>query len=152
MLVEKLEHLVGEIGSLQSKLVLIVGATKPGKTALLGSLAARLDAVPLNVGAVLGRQLAAIPIPQRHLRVDDVWRDVADRPPMADLLLVDNIELLFDRALRLDPIALLKRQAHAKRVVAVWPGELRDGRLRYAKNGHPEYRDYGQEGVITFQL
>jgi hypothetical protein len=64
------------------------------------------------------------------------WRDGDDRRQSA------NIELLFDRSLQLDPLDLLKRHAHAKRVVAVWPGELqgdtRTGRLTYADMGHPE--------------
>ena len=75
---------------------------------------------------------------------------------LSDLLLLDNIELLFDRSLQLDPLDLLKRHAHAKRVVAVWPGELqgdaRTGRLTYADMGHPEHQDYSLAGVVTFEI
>ena len=151
-MLEELEQLVRDIGALQSKLVVLAGRGKPGKTALLRSLGARLGVPPLNVGAVLGRVLAGIPQKQRPLQVDAAWREIVDRHAKEDLLLADNIELLFDRTLRLDPIAVLKRQAHAKRVVAVWPGDLHGGRLRYAKNGHPEYRDYGQDGLTTFEI
>ena len=68
------------------------------------------------------------------------------------MLLLDNIELLFDRTLQLDPLDLLKRHAHARRVVAVWPGELRDGRLTYAEMGHPEHQDYGLDGLVPFEI
>ena len=34
-MIEKLEHLVDELGTLQSKLVLLIGAHDSGKTALL---------------------------------------------------------------------------------------------------------------------
>jgi hypothetical protein len=79
-------------------------------------------------------------------------RELADEYASGDLVLLDNIELLFDQSLRLDPLDLLKRHAHARRVVSVWPGELRDGRLSYAEMGHPEYQDYGLEGVVPFEI
>jgi hypothetical protein len=68
------------------------------------------------------------------------------------LLLLDNLELLFDHSLKLDPLDLLKRHAHGRRVVAVWPGELREGRLVYAEMGHPEYQDYGLDGLVPFEI
>jgi hypothetical protein len=71
---------------------------------------------------------------------------------MDELVLLDNIELLFDCSLRLNPLELLKRQGHVRRVVAVWPGELSRGRLIYGTMGHPEYQDYGTEGVVLFQV
>ncbi|WP_245754405.1 BREX-3 system P-loop-containing protein BrxF [Candidatus Accumulibacter aalborgensis] len=53
-------------------------------------------------------------------------------------------------------MTLLKRHAHSKRVVAVWPGELRDdgktGRLTYAEMGHPEHRDYATDGLVTVEM
>ena len=82
--------------------------------------------------------------------------ELADQHASGDLLLLDNIELLFDRSLQLDPLDLLKRHAHAKRVVAVWPGELqgdaRTGRLTYSDMGHPEHQDYSLAGVVPFEI
>ena len=43
-------------------------------------------------------------------------KDIADGFTTQGLLLVDNIELLFDRTLQLSPIDLLKRHAHARRI------------------------------------
>jgi hypothetical protein len=93
---------------------------------------------------------------QRHLQTTTILRELADQHAPGDLLLLDNIELLFDRSLQLDPLDLLKRHAHAKRVVAVWPGELqgdaRTGRLTYADMGHPEHQDYSLAGVVPFEI
>lgn len=148
----RLDRLVDEIAGLHSKLVLLVGRPGCGKSALLAELANRRGMKVMNVGATLGRRLAALPQRQRALQANVVMRELADEYASGDLLLLDNIELLFDRALKLDPLDLLKRHAHARRVVAVWPGELRDGRLRYAEMGHPEYQDYGLEGVVSFEI
>jgi hypothetical protein len=154
--VEKLERLVDEVAALQSKLILLIGAPQSGKTALLNALANSKGVTPLNVGAELGGRLAGMPQKQRHLQTTTILRELADKHAPTDLLLIDNIELLFDRSLQLDPLDLLKRHAHAKRVVAVWPGELlgdtRAGRLTYADMGHPEQQDYSLAGVVAFEI
>jgi MoxR-like ATPase len=148
----RLDRLVDEIAALHSKLILLVGRPGCGKSALLAELANRRGMKVMNVGAVLGGRLAAMPQRQRALQANVVMRELADEYASGDLVLLDNIELLFDQSLRLDPLDLLKRHAHARRVVAVWPGELCDGRLSYAEMGHPEYQDYGLEGVVPFEI
>ena len=152
-MIEKLERLVDEVGSLHSKLVLLIEFPGTGKTkALLHALAKKKNVVPLNIGAELGRRLAGLPQRQRRLQTTTFLRDLAVQHATGDLLLLENIELLFDRSLQLDPLDLLKRHAHVKRVVAVWPGELRDGRLTYAEMGHPEYQDYSLGGLVPFEI
>jgi hypothetical protein len=154
--IEKLERLVDEVGALQSKLVLLIGAPNAGKTALLHALTKSKGVTPLNVGAELGGRLAGMPQRQRHLQTMTILRELVDQHAPGDLLLLDNIELLFDRSLKLDPLDLLKRHAHVRRVVAVWPGELqgdaRTGRLTYADMGHPEHQDYSLAGVVPFEI
>ena len=151
-MIDRLERFVEEIAALHSKLVLLIGAPGSGKTALLQVLGKNRGATPLNIGSALGSRLAAIPQKQRPLQTNTILRELADQRAVGDLLLLDNIELLFDRTLQLDPLDLLKRHAHARRVVAVWPGELRDGRLIYAEMGHPEHQDYGLEGLVQFAI
>jgi replicative DNA helicase len=148
----RLDRLVDEIAALHSKLILLVGRPGCGKTALMAELANRRGAKVMNVGAALGRRLAALPQQQRALQAFVSMRELADEYASSGLLLLDNIELLFDPMLKIEPLDLLKRHAHARRVVAVWPGELRDGRLIYAEIGHPEYRDYSPEGMILFEM
>jgi hypothetical protein len=155
-MISRLETLTSEIGALHSRLILLVGPRRSGKTELLTSFGKRMGVVPLNIGSALGRQLMAIPHKQRHLQAGNLLRELADTHAPGDLLLIDNIELLFDPTLQLSPLDLLKRHAHAKRVVAVWPGELhgdtRTGRLTYAELGHPEHQDYSLAGVVPFEI
>ena len=126
-MIAKLERLIGEIGDLNSKLILLVGPSRSGKTQLLRQLSAKLNIEPLNVGMELGRRLAAT-------------------------LLLDNLELLFEPGLQINPLDLVRRLAHSKRVVAVWPGELRGDRLVYADMSHPEHRDYSRDGVVILEI
>jgi len=155
-MLERLERLTRDVAALHCKLILLVGAPRSGKTAFLLRLAKRFETEPLDVGRELGRQLAAVPQKQRRLQTGSILRELADQNTRSELLLLDNIEILFDRTLQLDPLDLLKRHAHARRIVAVWPGELRGdtrtGRLTYAETGHPEHRDYGLAGLVIFEM
>ncbi|TCR62221.1 BREX-3 system P-loop-containing protein BrxF [Bosea sp. BK604] len=148
MIIDKLDRLVEDIAGLNSKLVLVIGPPRSGKSELLKQLSARRQAQVLNVGADLGRELLAVPSPRRHLQAADLLKGLADDLVGRGLLLMDNIELLFDQTLQLSPLDLLKRHAHARRVVAAWPGDLRGDRLSYATTGHPEHQDYGIDGLV----
>lgn len=151
-MIERLEQLTDEVAALHNKLLMLVGPTGARKSALLAELGHRRDATVLNVGSELGTRLASLPVRQRPLAAPTVLRELADQHTSSGLLLLDNLELLFDRTLRLDPLDLLKQLARSRRVVAVWPGELRDGRLTYAELGHPENQDYGLEGLVPFEI
>lgn len=147
-----LERLIGEIGDLNSKLVLLVGVSRSGKTKLLRELGTKLNIEPLNVGLELGRRLAATPINKRGFSAGELLREIADKERTDDPLLLDNLELLFEKGLQINPLDLVKRLAHSKRVVAVWPGELRGDRLIYADMSHPEHRDYSRDGVVVLEI
>lgn len=151
-MIEKLDQLVDEIGALHSKLLVIIGTSHGGKTALTQALATKRSITPLNVSAEMAARLAALPPKQRHLQAVSILRELADQHAKGDLLLLDNLEVLFDKTLQLDPLDLLKRHAHSRRVVAIWPGELSNSRLTYANMGHPEHQDYGLEGVVPFEI
>lgn len=152
MKLSELERLIGEIGDLNSKLVLLVGASRSGKTKLLRELGTKLNIEPLNVGLELGRRLAATPINKRGFSAGELLREIADKERADDPLLLDNLELLFEKGLQINPLDLVKRLAHSKRVVAVWPGELRGDRLIYADMSHPEHRDYSRDGVVVLEI
>jgi len=155
-MLSRLKQLVDEVAPLHSKLILLIGPPGCGKTALLSGFAEQASSSVMNLGLELGRRLAKLPSMQRRLQAGNLLREIGDEHANGDLLLVDNIELLFDASLALNPLDLLKRQAHARRVVAVWPGKHRQGgsgpRLIYAETGHPEYRDYALDGVVTFHI
>lgn len=131
---------------------MLIGPPRSGKTQLLESLAANRKMLALNLGATLAALLATLPQRQRQMQATALLRELADKFAAADLLLIDNIELLFDHSLKLDPLGLLKQQAHRIRVVAVWPGDLREGRLTYGEMEHPEYQDYGTNGLVPFNV
>jgi predicted AAA+ superfamily ATPase len=152
----RLTQLVDEVAPLHSKLILLIGPPGCGKTALLSGLAEQVPVSVMNLGLELGTRLAKLPNKQRRLQAGNLLREIANEHANGDLLLIDNIELLFDASLAINPLDLLKRLAHARRVVAAWPGEHRQGstgaRLAYAETNHPEHRDYSLDGVVPFYI
>ena len=148
----KLERLIGEIGDLNSKLILLVGPSRSGKTQLLRQIGTKLNIEPLNVGLELGRRLAATPNNKRGFSAGELLREITYKERTEDPLLLDNLELLFEPGLQINPLDLVRRLAHSKRVVAVWPGELRGDRLLYADISHPEHRDYSRDGVVAIDI
>jgi Cdc6-like AAA superfamily ATPase len=154
--VEELEKLLADVPALHNQLILLIGPPGSGKTAALLGLAKKLGGsssgvMLLNVGSALGARLATVPGKARSLEAAHLLREM-DEHSRNSVLLLDNIELLFDHHLRLDPLDLLKRQAQSRPVVAAWPGALHDGRLTYAHMGHPEIQDYAASGLVHLQI
>ena len=137
---------------LNTKLILLVGPSRSGKTQLLRQLGDKLSIEPLNVGMELGRRLAATPNSKRGFSASQLLREIADKQPTQDPLLLDNLEVLFEPSLQINPLDLVRRLAHVKRVVAVWPGELHGDRLVYADMSHPEHRDCSRDGVVVIEI
>src|SRR5690554_2240364 len=71
-MLEQLEQRINEVGALQTKLVLLIGRPGSGKSALIGALAKQRGIPVMNVGAGLGRQLAAMSQRQRALQANVV--------------------------------------------------------------------------------
>jgi hypothetical protein len=149
---EGLEQALADVNDINSKLILLVGPSRSGKTQLLRELGAKLNIELLNVGLELGRRLAATPNHKRGFSAGELLREIAERERTEDPLLLDNLELLFEPSLHINPLDLVRRLAHSKRVVAVWPGELSGDRLVYADMNHPEHRDYSRDGVVVLEI
>ncbi len=68
------------------------------------------------------------------------------------VVVLDNLEILFDPALKLDPLKLLQGISRNRTIVASWNGSYVEGTLTYAKPDHPEYRSYRELDAIPVPL
>ncbi len=84
---------------------------------------------------------------QRQLQVPRLLRDII-RTAHEQAVLLDNLEILFDTSLKLDPLRCLQDVARDRTVVAVWNGTVSAGHLTYATPDHPEYRRYALEDLV----
>lgn len=141
MTIEPLEQAVASASQCHFRLVLLIGPPRSGKTRLLQRLAESEDLTVLNLNLQLAERLLDLTQKQRPVRVQRLLGELVEAQAEGPVLL-DNIELLFDTGLSLDPLRVLQKLARNRTVVAAWPGALADGALTYAEPGHPEAQRY----------
>ena len=78
---------------------------------------------------------------QRALQLPQLLREVIN-DTAGEVVLFDNIEILFDVSLKQDPLRLLQGLSRNKTVVAAWNGSIDGDHMIYAVPDHPEYRRY----------
>jgi hypothetical protein len=141
VLSERLAREVERSRSLYHRLVLVVGPHRSGKTAGLRSLRTQEGWPLVNVNLQLSSRLIELTTKQRSLRTAGEVGDIVDAVA-GDVLLIDNIEMLFHPSLQQDPLRLLQSLSRNRVVVAAWRGALVGNALTYAVPNHPEFRRY----------
>ena len=146
-------HSLDSAKSLYHRLVLLVGGSGAGKTKVLRTLADQLNAKVININLELSSRLLELTPKQRSLRLPQILREIVDSTQDTTVIL-DNIELLFDAELKLDPLRLLQGISRNRIILAAWNGSMDDGKLKYAETGHPEYRTYepGEIPIVNIGL
>ncbi len=137
--------------TLYHRLVLVVGPARSGKTALLQTTAAVNGWPLINLNQRVSELLLELTQRQRALRVPRIVGDVIVATG-SDVVLVDNLELLFSPDLAQDPLRLLQGLARNRTVVASWPGIMVGNQLTYADPSHPEYRRYPEPDTLWLSL
>ena len=78
---------------------------------------------------------------QRALQMPQILREIINMGS-SEIILLENIEIIFDVGLKQDPLRLLQGLSRNKTVIAAWNGTIVEDSLTYAVPGHPEYRRY----------
>ncbi len=155
---DKIKRSILAAEGLYHRLVLLVGETGSGKTGILRDIAKEIGSHVVNVNLALSGELLELTAKQRSLRLPGILDQIADQAQSPVVL--DNLEILFDKDLQQDPLRLLQGISRKRLVVASWNGVINSGRLLYAEIGHPEYRSYesvdallvGMDGSATVDL
>ena len=126
--------------ALYHRLILVAAPSGAGKTEALRTVAESTGAPLVNLNLELSRRMLDLTGRERALRVPDLLDEAVGRD--APLVLLDNIELLFDAAFQHDPLRLLQGVSRNRTIVAAWNGTLENGYLTYAAPDHPEFRRY----------
>ncbi len=132
---------------LYHRLILIAAPSGSGKTSALQDLAARTGAPLLNLNLELSRRMLDLTERQRAMQLSKVMEDVVGRGD--SLVLLDNIEILFDVTLKQDPLRLLQGVSRNRTVVAAWNGAAEGDYLNYATPDHPEHRRYTRRDLLV---
>ncbi len=133
---------------LYHRLVLLVSPSGSGKTGLLGNVCSVLQVPCVNVNLQLSKGLLDSTAKQRAVHAASVLTEIVEREAGSTAVL-DNLEVLFDRSLQLDPLRILKDMSRHRTIVASWNGSINERGLVYGEPDHPEYRQYAP-GEIDF--
>ena len=144
---EKVLARIDSATELYHRLVLVAAPSGSGKTAALQDIARRTGAPLLNLNLEVSRSLLDLTGRQRALQLPRVLEEVVGRAQ--PLVLLDNIEILFDVTLEQDPLRLLQGLSRNRTVVASWNGPVDNGYLSYATPEHPEHRRYPARDLVV---
>ncbi len=133
---------------LYNRLMLVIAPAGEGKTAALQDVRDRTGAPLVNVNLELSCRMLDLTERQRALQLPRVLRDLVSKSE-CEIVLLDNIEILFDVGLKQDPLRLLQGLSRNKTVVAAWNGTIVEDSLIYAIPAHPEYRRYPARDFLT---
>lgn len=140
-LADKVIHSIDQATQLYYRLVMVVAPAGAGKTAALQDVCEQIGASLINVNIELSRRMLDLTSRQRALQLPQLLREIIHIVE-GDVVLLDNIELLFDVILRQDPLRLLQSLSRNKTLIVAWNGSIDGGRITYALPHHPEYRRY----------
>ena len=146
-LIDQILQKTSEVKELYYRLVLVVAVPGNGELTELKSIAEQTDMGLVNVNLELSRRLLTLTARQRSLKVAALLNDIVAAVD-SELVLLYHINLLFDPALRQDPLRLLQTLSRRKTIVAVWDGQIQGQHLTYAEPDHPEYRRYPTRELI----
>ena len=153
-LADRVIRRIGQAAELYHRLVMLVAPAGAGKTAALQDVHERTGAPLVNVNLELSRRMLDLTERQRALQLPRLLAEIvsasatdllaprSEAARQAGVVLLDNIEVLFDVSLKQDPLRLLQGLSRNKTVVAAWSGSIDGKQMIYATPDHPEYRRY----------
>jgi len=145
---EKIVKSIEDSKKLYQKLILLVGKSGSGKTDVLNKIHTDLNIPLVNVNLELSFRLLELPIKKRSSKLSTIFFEIAN-DVQSDIILMDNIEILFDKSLQQNPLSLLQSVSRNKVIVSSWNGGIEDGKLVYAVPEHQEYWPYQVDNVGT---
>jgi Cdc6-like AAA superfamily ATPase len=148
----KLQQAIEQAAIQYFRLVILAGVPGSGKTAALQSVAERHGYPLVNVNLELSKRMLELTRTHRSRQVERLLKELIAAAP-GDVVLLDNLEILFDTSLEVEPLRLLQISSRNRTIVASWNGSFQGGTLTYAEPGHPEFIQFKQTDavVITFE-
>lgn len=140
-LADQVMRKIKQAAELYHRLMLVVAPAGAGKTTALTYVKERIGASLVNVNLELSRRMLELTERQRALQLPRLLREIVD-DAASEVVLLDNLEILFDVSLQQDPLRLLQGLSRNKTVVAAWNGSIDKDHMTYAVPDHPEYRRY----------
>lgn len=134
---QELEDTIRHAVSRRHRLVLVIGEAGSGKTAFLQSIAAAHGMQFLRLGEPLGIRLLEASPRTRPLEIEKTIRELVDGTGPGSAM--DNTDILFDPALRCDPLRLACSISQNSLVLFSMTGRIEGNRFVRGYPDHPEF-------------
>lgn len=138
---------INQASELYHRLVILVAPAGGGKTSVLNAVHNQTSAPLINVNLELSRRMLDLTERQRALELPRIFSEIVNELS-SEVVLLDNIEIIFDPSLKQDPLRLLQGISRNKTVVAAWDGKIDHGHIVYAVPGHPEHKKYPANDIM----
>jgi len=138
---EKIRKSIEDATHLYQKLILLVGKSGSGKTAILKKISNDFAVPMINVNLEISSHLLDVPVEKRASILSRLFSSLLNDTG-SDLVLLDNMEILFDKSLQQNPLVLLQKNAKNRTVIVTWNGAIENGHLTYASPEHHEFWAY----------
>ena len=103
--------------------MVLVAPSGAGKTATLQEIPQRTAAPMVNVNLELSLRMLDLTERQRVLQMPRLLAEIVGACA-ADVVLLDNFEVLFDVSLKQKPLRLLKELSRNKTIIVAWNGYI----------------------------
>jgi hypothetical protein len=151
MIIDAVIEKIDAAKSIYHRLVFVVAESGSGKTSVLQEVSRTLSAPLINVNLELSQRLLDLTERQRALQIPRLLAEIVEQGGN-DILLLDNMEILFDASLRQDPLRLLQGLSRNRTLVVAWNGSIESHHMEYAEPGHPEHRRYPVQDFLVADL
>lgn len=150
-LADRIIIMIDQAAGLYHRLVMVIAPAGAGKTAALRYIHELTHTPLLNINFELSRRMLDLTERQRALQLPRLLSEIVGASA-SEVVLLDNIEILFDISLKQDPLRLLQGLSRKKTVVAAWSGAVEGEHMVYATPDHPEYRRYSVRDLLIVSL
>ena len=140
-LTDKILCKLSQTAELYYRLILVVAPSGGGKTTALKDVQEQTGAPLINVSLELSRLMLELTGRERARQSLRLLQDIV-KNENSEVVLLDNLEILFDISLEQDPLKLIQNLSRNNTVVAAWNGTVDKDSLIYAELGHPERKRY----------
>jgi len=151
VMLKDLEDAIQEASGQYFRLVILAGLPGSGKTTALQSIGEKLGCEVVNVNLELSKRMLELTRTQRSRQVEPLLKSLIAAAP-GEVVLLDNLEILFDTGLEVEPLRLLQVSSRNRTVVASWSGTYVGGTLTYAEPGHPEFVQFKKVDAVVIPV
>lgn len=150
--VERVMALAGQIKAIPQAMVVIAGSRGSGKTRVANLLAEKGLGTYVNLSLALSRYRMTVEPGHDVGWPSDFMVSLLSSIGRDAMLILDNIEAVFQPQLQLNPLGWLLKMAREIPIIVVWPGSVLDGEFVFSTPNRPDYFRQREQSVIVVNL